>query len=114
MVSIRRLACPFCDVKLRVADSLPVGKMITCPKCGEGFPVPDGNGQSPASKAAPVPSTYRLPPTGGAGKVKGARKAAPRLQDEELEARPKLRRRRKKVTEPASNSPLVWGLVIGG
>src|SRR5260370_25210940 len=60
MVSIKKLACPFCDVRLRVADTLPAGKIITCPKCGEGFPVPDGNGDTPAPKAGTTPSSYRL------------------------------------------------------
>jgi len=117
MVSIKKLACPFCDVRLRVADTLPAGKIITCPKCGEGFPVPDGNGDTPAPKAGTTPSSYRLSSAGGAAKVKGARKAAPRPddgQDEETEAPPKPRKRRKKAKEPTSNAPLVWGLVIGG
>src|SRR5205823_13586189 len=119
MVSTKKLACPFCDVKLRVADTLPVGKRITCPKCGEGFPVPDGNDHTPAPKAATVPATYALPPAEGERRVKRVRKTPPppdedEGQDEEMEARPKPRKHRKKKPEAASNTPLVLGLVLGG
>src|SRR6516225_9868902 len=114
MISTKRLVCPFCDVRLRVADTLPAGKKIKCPKCGEGFPIPDG--EAPAPTAATVSSSYRLP-TEEAPKRKVARKATRPADDgldEETEKRPKLRKRRKKAKEPASNGPLVWGLVIGG
>ena len=119
MVSTKKLACPFCDVRLKV----------TCPKCGEGFPVPDprtlsapattpGEGKvGRAPKVGTASSSYSFSSAGGAAKVKGARKAAPRpddRQDEEMETPPKPRKRRKKAEEPASNAPLVWGLVIGG
>src|SRR6266849_8630801 len=115
MVSTKRLACPFCDVKLRIADTLPAGKIIKCPKCGEGFPVPDDSG----AKAAVASSTYSFPQQEEASKVKGMRKVAARPkktnnQDEETATRPKPRKSRKKVQEATSNTPLVLGLVIGG
>src|SRR5260370_15630173 len=122
MVSTKRLACPFCEVRLRVADTLPAGKIITCPKCGEGFPVPDpltlpsppatggegrvrgGNGRASAPKVSTAPSSYGFSTAEGASKVKGARTAAPPPDDgrgEETETPPKLRKRRKKAEQPA-------------
>lgn len=102
MLLTKKLACPSCNVKLRVADSLTVGKMIRCPKCGEGFPVP------PAADATPPPKAKTQP-----------RKAAPRLEedadlDEEVVKRPLTRKRSKKARSEANNGPLVLGLVIGG
>jgi mono/diheme cytochrome c family protein len=35
----KKLSCPSCDAALKIASSVPAGKMITCPKCGIGFPV---------------------------------------------------------------------------
>src|SRR5438132_9949280 len=44
----KKLACPSCHVNLKVADTLPPGKLIKCPKCGKGFPVPGDSAEIPA------------------------------------------------------------------
>src|SRR5438552_67167 len=44
----KKLACPSCHVNLKVADTLPPGKLIKCPKCGKGFPVPGDSAETPA------------------------------------------------------------------
>jgi len=103
MLLTKKLACPSCGVKLRVADTMPPGKMITCPKCGDGFPVPDGTDYTLSPKAAIVRSRKAAtPPDEDEG------------QREEVAARPKIRKRRKKPKEAANNAPLILGLVIGG
>jgi mono/diheme cytochrome c family protein len=112
MASTKRLACPFCDAKLRIADTLPAGKIIKCPKCGKGFPVPDDS----EPKAAAASPTYAFTEHEEDGKAKAVRKVAPKPKknDQETEASPKPRKRRKKVEEATSNTPLILGLVIGG
>ncbi|HLJ94159.1 MAG TPA: c-type cytochrome [Gemmataceae bacterium] len=119
MISTRKIACPFCDVKLRVADTLPAGKVIKCPKCGEGFPIPDSSGDTPVAESAAASSAYAFTQQETKEKVKRVRKPAPAQRaeeepDDEEEAQPKRRKRHKKEKEPASNAPLIWGLVIGG
>src|SRR5438132_12032824 len=44
----KKLACPSCHVNLKVADTLPPGKLIKCPKFGKGFPVPGDSAEIPA------------------------------------------------------------------
>jgi predicted Zn finger-like uncharacterized protein len=98
----KKLACPSCQAKLRVADELPVGKAIRCPKCSHSFPIPvDEEDESP-----PVVAVKR-------------RKTAPPPEeqdelDEEEERRPIRRKRRKKAKKPARNTALIAGLAIGG
>src|SRR2546428_31375 len=48
----RRIACPSCEVTLKVPGTFPEGKGIKCPKCGAGFPVPGETGRSQSVKAA--------------------------------------------------------------
>lgn len=101
MLLTKRLACPSCDAKLKVADTLPAGKLITCPKCGTEFPVPGGNSRTQALEE-PAPKRKAAPPPD---------------EDEEEQAsepRPRPRKRSKKPKQTSSNTPLVLGLVIGG
>ena len=51
----KKLACPSCGVHLRIADTLPVGKKIKCPKCTAAFPVPGENGSPPMLHVFTVP-----------------------------------------------------------
>src|SRR5437588_4223394 len=108
----RRTTCPSCEVGLKVADSLPAGKMIKCPKCGNGFRL---TFVEDAPAAAPRTAESRL------------RKRAPRLPepteeqslddtDEELEERPRPRKKKKlrKKEEPANNTLLIVGLALVG
>ena len=130
----RKLPCPSCGVRLKIADDLPAGKKITCPKCGEGFPVPEGNGQA-APQAEAVISKRKPTPEepeeyGEQDEVaneeveerpvvrKRRRSPPPEdedEQDDEEEERPLQRKRRKfrKKKQP-SRLPLILGLVIGG
>jgi mono/diheme cytochrome c family protein len=97
MLLTKRLACPSCSVKLRVADTLPAGKTITCPKCGSEFPVPGGTRQNGSPKAA----------------TRARKPAAPPDEDQvqdEAKARPRPRKRGKKPKQAASNTPLILGL----
>ena len=130
MMLTRRLACPSCSVKLRVAHTLPVGKMIKCPKCGEGFPVPAGNGDSASPKAAaarprktaPAPEDYEVldddvEEQPRRRKVPGTELSPPEdyeVLDDEVEEPPVPRKLRKKPKKAAGGPVLLWGLVIGG
>ena len=99
----RKLGCPSCSAKLRVADTLPAGKVIKCPKCGHNFPAPATDDNSPAPQV----------------RVVRPRKPAPLPEpdedrDEPVKKRPMVRKRRKKRKKAAKNTSLVLGLVIGG
>jgi mono/diheme cytochrome c family protein len=121
MLLTKKVACPSCSVKLKVAETLPVGKVITCPKCGTKFPVPDDSGDIPItapslveprkSAAAPHHDERAERPIRPSSKKKTS---ASKEEDEDQETRPKPRKRPKKSQEPSSNTPLILGLVIGG
>jgi mono/diheme cytochrome c family protein len=98
----RKLACPSCGVNLRVADTLPAGKRIKCPKCGIGFPVPADEDPPPSPVAVAVRTRKAAPPPEEDDR------------DDEVEERPVARKRRKKPKKAARNVPLVVGLVLGG
>jgi hypothetical protein len=104
MTLTRKLPCPSCGVNLKVAEDLPAGKRITCPKCKTPFAVPEE--ESEAEEVSPVEVTPRRP-----------RKAAPAPEPEESEdevrERPVARKRRKKPKKAPSKAPLVIGLVAG-
>jgi len=92
----KKLACPSCGVGLRVADTLPAGKRIKCPKCGDAFPVPAGGDAPPRPrKAAPPPEEEENP-------------------FELVDETPAPRKRRKKPKKAAGNQALVVGLALGG
>src|SRR5262249_3416538 len=84
-MSIRKIGCPACGVTLRVADTLPVGKAIKCPRCREGFPIPE---DEPPRRPEPVDEEE---------------------PDEEPERRPAPRKRRRRPKPAASNAPLILG-----
>jgi mono/diheme cytochrome c family protein len=101
MMLIRRIACPSCNVKLRVAESLPAGKEITCPKCSHDFPVPEEEGEAEPEEVVVVRRRKPAPPP---------------EDDEEEDDEVRVKRspkRRKKVKKSKGNPMLVWGLVIG-
>jgi mono/diheme cytochrome c family protein len=110
----RRLACPTCSVHLRVAETVPVGKVIRCPKCGSGFPVPGENG----ANGSPPP-----PPKGVAAAPRRVAPPPEEEEDQEQETRkpvsePRKRtgtkKRRKKPKQRESSSALAWGVLAGG
>jgi predicted Zn finger-like uncharacterized protein len=84
MATTRKLVCPSCEAGLRVADTLPVGKKIRCPKCESLFTVP---GDEPDDDDND--------------------------REEEPERRAPRKRRPKRKKE-ASKVPLVIGLVLAG
>jgi mono/diheme cytochrome c family protein len=102
MLLTKKLACPSCNVKLRVADSLPAGKLITCPKCSEEFPVPPADEVNRPSPAKTRPRKPAPPPDEDEDQ---AAKAVKRAQP---------RKRTRKPKPEANNAPLVLGVAIGG
>jgi mono/diheme cytochrome c family protein len=118
----KKLACPACGVHLKVADTLPAGKMIKCPKCSRGFPVPEPDEDEPL-KVEPEPEKKErdLPfSESTARKTTGAkRRKATRPPDDEEAAdggekpRRNTKKRRKRQEQTSSKTPLIVGLVIG-
>jgi mono/diheme cytochrome c family protein/uncharacterized protein YbaR (Trm112 family) len=114
MLLTKRLACPSCSAKLKVADTLPAGKVITCPKCGTDFPVPEDSGDIPlAAEARVEPRKLAAAPEREQRKQRTA-PLSPKGRDKESQAQPRPRKRRQKPQQAASNTPLILGLVIGG
>ncbi|MFL5244173.1 MAG: MJ0042-type zinc finger domain-containing protein [Gemmataceae bacterium] len=101
----KKLVCPSCGVSLKVADSLPAGKVVKCPRCGDSLRVPgDANG-------------YRSSKPAGARTRKAAQPDYDDdldHDDEEEEERPVKRKKFRKKKKPASRTPLIVGLVMGG
>jgi mono/diheme cytochrome c family protein len=94
----RKIACPSCDARLKIAETLAEDTMITCPKCHIGFPVPSANGHS-ADEAETEPR--RLPADDEDGDEVGRERRV---------ARKKFRKKKK----AASKAPLIIGLIVGG
>lgn len=101
MTLTRKIACPACKVGLKIATSLPAGKPIECPKCGDSFRVPGD-----AARSRP-----------GNGVQARPRKAAPPIDDddeiEEEEIRPRKKKNLRRKKPAASNVPLIAGIVAG-
>jgi mono/diheme cytochrome c family protein len=127
----RKLPCPSCGVALKIANDLPAGKRITCPKCGQGFPVPEGNGQAQSSRPAAARVRKLAPPEEDEERdsesheemedrpvVRKRRRPPPPEEeeesDDEVEERPLPRKRRKLRKKKPSRLPLILGLVAGG
>jgi mono/diheme cytochrome c family protein len=128
----KKLACPSCHVNLKVADTLPPGKVIKCPKCGKSFPVPDESVEFraplPDSEDGTVPFKVEAQavsaekaeerPAKTKGVAKSRRMAPPRGNDDEVDEEPKARRvhakRRKRPKKASNNTPIVLSLVIAG
>jgi len=101
----RKLACPSCETTLKVADSLPAGKMIRCPRCEAAFPVPGAKRRSPSREAVAARPRRPAPPPEEDEDL-----------DEEVARRPVARKRRKKRKQAASNLSLIIGgavLLVG-
>jgi hypothetical protein len=82
-----RITCPSCKVTLKVANALPPGKLIKCPKCSEPFRVPGPDAKpGPPAKAAPAADIKK--PTPAAKKA-----AAPDEADDEEREEEAPRRR---------------------
>jgi mono/diheme cytochrome c family protein len=94
-MSSRKFACPACEATLQVAATLPSGKKIRCPKCGEVF----------------VPLTEEASARGTS--IQARKRAAPLLDEDEDEeqARPAVRKKPRKA-QKKPRSPLPW--LIGG
>src|SRR5258708_354346 len=98
----KKLACPSCGVNLKVADSLPAGKLIKCPKCGDPLRVPGNTNGFRSSKTAGV-RTRRAAETDFDDDL-----------DEDFDDRPVARKKFRKKKKQASRAPLIVGLVLGG
>ena len=110
MLLTKRLVCPSCSARLKVADTVPAGKVITCPKCGTDFSVPDDSGDIPLVAAPRRPAAA---PERKEHKERTAPLSA-KVRDKQSQAQPRPRKRRKQPQQAASNTPLILGLVIGG
>src|SRR5262245_49631641 len=60
---IRKLTCPYCGVGLKIADTLPAGKKIKCPKCATVLTVPQANAPARSGIAASPRSRKVAPPS---------------------------------------------------
>ena len=60
----KSIACPSCEVRLKIAATLPVGKKIKCPKCEKAFAVPDDDEDEvvDAEPVAPIRKAKAPPP----------------------------------------------------
>src|SRR5579859_5128746 len=96
----KKLACPSCAVNLKIADSLPAGKLIECPKCGEPFRVPGITNGKQLSKTAPARPRKEPEPD-----------FDPDL-DEEFNERPVRRKKFRKKKRQVNRTPLIVGLVL--
>lgn len=92
----RKIACPSCDAKLKIAETLPEDTMISCPKCGIGFPAPSANGHATEEPPRTAPP----------------RKYDADDEDSAPERRPSRKKFRKKK-QAASKTPLIIGLALG-
>jgi mono/diheme cytochrome c family protein len=124
----RKLPCPSCGVRLKIADDLPAGKNITCPKCGQGFSVPEGNGEASSPQAAMVRVRKPAPEEDEERDeeeneeieerpvVRKRRRPPPPDDDDEVEEeeRPLPRKRRKFRKKKPSRLPLILGVIAGG
>jgi mono/diheme cytochrome c family protein len=98
----KQLACPGCGVKLKIAASLPEGKLIKCPKCGDALRVPgDSNGN-------------RFSKRNGARMRKAAAPDYGDDLDEDFDERPVRRKKFRKKKKKVNRTPLIVGLVLGG
>jgi mono/diheme cytochrome c family protein len=98
-------------VSLKVADSLPAGKTIKCPKCGNGFRLSFVEEAPVAPKRAESRLPRRVPRPPEPAEEENFE------DEEEVEERPRARPRKKKLRkkqEPASNTALIVGLALGG
>jgi mono/diheme cytochrome c family protein len=89
---MKKIACPSCNVGLKVADDLEPDTRIKCPKCKTGFRVPGDD--EPAPKAA------------------RGRKAPGSKNEDVRDGRRTPRKLRRKKPE-SSKAPMIVGLVIG-
>lgn len=93
MIATRKIACPSCDAKLKIAASFPDGRRITCPKCNLGFPVPAENDFSDSGADVDAGSNH----------------------DQDGDApRPTRHKKLRKKKKAASKLPLIIGLALVG
>jgi hypothetical protein len=116
----KKIACPSCSVKLRIAKTVPEGKRVKCPKCGNGFPVPGGSGE-PLPEVATGKRKRKSHPAGNGeqvpevatGKRKKKSHPAEELEwGEAVEKRPIYQTRRKLRTKQSSRTAIRSGLAI--
>jgi mono/diheme cytochrome c family protein len=113
----KKLACPSCGVHLKVANTLPPGKIIKCPKCSKPFPVPEDNEplkveSEPAKKGIPLAESP-APKTALAKRRKAPRPPEDDSDgDGEAKAQRVSKKRRKQRKQTSSNTPLLVGLAI--
>ena len=97
------LTCPECDAVLKMANAMPAGKKVKCPKCEAVFPVPAEEEETPPAKVK-----HRPAPVEDAAD-------APLPDEDDDERRPRRRRKKDKSKEEKRGpSGLVIGLAIAG
>jgi mono/diheme cytochrome c family protein len=93
-MSTKRVICPNCSARLKLADGVEEGKRILCPKCSASFVVPAANGSAaPATKPG-----------------------ASESDDGDSEKAPRRRKKRKKLREtpkPADTSAKILFAATG-
>ena len=97
------LTCPECDAVLKMANAMPAGKKVKCPKCEAVFPVP-----TEEEETLPAKVKHRPAPVENAAD-------APLPDEDDDERRPRRRRKKDKSKEEKRGpSGLVIGLAIAG
>jgi predicted Zn finger-like uncharacterized protein len=96
----KKIACPSCSARLRVAEAVSAGKSLKCPKCGDRFPAPEDSDDTPPPQAATV-------------KRKKKPHHAPELAwGEAVEKRPIYQTRRKIWKKKTGSTAIRWGVAL--
>jgi predicted Zn finger-like uncharacterized protein len=118
------LTCPSCNATLRLANPVPAGKGVRCPKCREVFQAPveeqEPAGVETTDEEEPEPAPKPPPPKQAVTRpkpVRSPREAPPeemdevedRDEEEEPAPRPAKRIKKRKASDPA----VTWGMVGG-
>jgi predicted Zn finger-like uncharacterized protein len=124
-VSTIHVTCPECQAGLKIADTIPAGKKIRCPKCQAAFVVPadDEDDESPPARTSgtgPKQAQAARKPRAEIEDEKDddprpKKKVAPRHEEEDEEEDDRPARKKKKKHKKAKGNPaLLWSLVGGG
>src|SRR4051794_6960507 len=95
----KKVVCPDCGTGLKVAQSLPPGKAIKCPKCSSDFPVPEDEEELVAE---PVVTSRKRKPSRPPAEEED--------WDEEEASRPASRKKPRKKKKSATSLILFGGL----
>jgi predicted Zn finger-like uncharacterized protein len=96
----KKIACPSCSARLKIADALPAGKRLKCPRCGDRFSVPEDSDDTPPPEMATVKRKKKPHPT-------------PELDWGEAEEKhPIYQTRRKLWRKKGSGAPIGWAVAL--